>query len=168
MTLAEQTKPQQSIPNINHSPLSSGFGPLLHIHVFLYLKKIKSVYFKINMHITLGGPPSWHSGKESTCQCREHAFNPWVGKVPWRREWPPTPVFVLGESHGQRSQSGYSPWGRIESDRTEQLSEHACAHTSLSWKEGDRKHAGNTRQRGTVSRKASPGGASSLGFKKGG
>ena len=42
-----------------------------------------------------------------------------VGKIPWRRKWQPTPVFLLGESHGQRSLAGYSPWGRKELDRTE-------------------------------------------------
>ena len=46
-------------------------------------------------------------------------FNPWVGKVPWRRAWQPTPVFLPGESHGQRSLVGYSPWGRKESDMIE-------------------------------------------------
>ena len=40
----------------------------------------------------------------------------------WRRQWQPTPVFLLGEVHGQRSLAGYSPWGRKESDMTEQLS----------------------------------------------
>ena len=48
-------------------------------------------------------------------------FNPRVGKAPWRREWQPTPVFLPGESHGQRSLEGYSPWGRKESDTTERL-----------------------------------------------
>ena len=46
------------------------------------------------------------SGKEPTCQCRRHKrcrFVPWVGKIPWRRAWKPTPVFLPGESHGQRS-----------------------------------------------------------------
>ena len=43
------------------------------------------------------------------------------GKIPWRRKWQPTPVFLPGESHGQRSLAGYSPWGRKESDPTEQL-----------------------------------------------
>ena len=43
-------------------------------------------------------------------------FNPWVGKIPWRREWQPTPVFMPGKSHGPRSLVGYSPWGRKESD----------------------------------------------------
>ena len=46
-------------------------------------------------------------------------FDPWVRKIPWRRAWPPTPVFLSGESHGQRSLAGYRPWGRRESDRTE-------------------------------------------------
>ena len=46
--------------------------------------------------------------KESTCQCRRCGFDPWVAKVLWRRKWKPTPVFLPGESHGQRSLVGYS------------------------------------------------------------
>ena len=58
-----------------------------------------------------------------TClQCRRPGFDPWVRKIPWRRKWQPTPVFLPGESHGQRSLAGYSPWGRKESDTTEPLS----------------------------------------------
>ena len=45
-------------------------------------------------------------------------FAPWVGKIPWRRKWQPTPVFLPEESHGQRSLGGYSPWGRKEPDTT--------------------------------------------------
>ena len=45
-------------------------------------------------------------------------FDPWVGKIPWRRKWQPTPVLLPGKSHGQRSLVGYSPWGRKESDMT--------------------------------------------------
>ena len=53
-------------------------------------------------------------------------FDPWVGKIPWRRAWhsTPTPVFLPEESHGQRSLVGYSPWGRKELDTTEQLHLH--------------------------------------------
>ena len=51
-------------------------------------------------------------------------FDPWVGKIPWRREQLPTPVFWPGEFHGQRSLAGYSPWGHREQDTTEQLSLH--------------------------------------------
>ena len=49
-------------------------------------------------------------------------FNPWVGKIPWRRQWQPTPVFLPGESHGQRSLVGCSPWAYKVSDSSEQLS----------------------------------------------
>ena len=54
-------------------------------------------------------------------QCRRPRFYPWVGKIPWRREWLPTPVSLPGESHGQRSLTGYSPWGHTESDTTGEL-----------------------------------------------
>ena len=47
-------------------------------------------------------------------------FDPWVGKIPWRREWLPTPVFSTGEFCGQRSLVGYSPWSHKESDTTKQ------------------------------------------------
>ena len=52
-------------------------------------------------------------------QCMRPGLNPWVGKIPWRRAWQPTPVFLPGESHGQRSLAGCSPRGRTESDTTE-------------------------------------------------
>ena len=60
-------------------------------------------------------------------QCGIPRFNPWVGKIPWRRKWQPIPVFLPGESHGQRSLVGYSPQGRKESDMTEQLHSHRFA-----------------------------------------
>jgi len=56
--------------------------------------------------------PRWFSGKESACQCRRCGFDPWVGKIPWRRKWQPTSAFLPGKSHGQRSLMGYSLWGR--------------------------------------------------------
>ena len=59
--------------------------------------------------------PRQHSDKESACQCWRHRrckFDPWVGKISWRRAWQPTPVFLPGESHGQRSLVGYSAWGQ--------------------------------------------------------
>ena len=52
-------------------------------------------------------------------QCRRLRFEPWVGKISWRRKWPPTPVFLPGEFHGQRNLASYSPWGLKESDTTE-------------------------------------------------
>ena len=50
--------------------------------------------------------------------CRRE-FDPWVGKISWRREWQPTPVFLPGKPHGQRSLGDYSPWGHKELDITE-------------------------------------------------
>ena len=57
------------------------------------------------------GLPSDSQTVESACQCRRHGFDPWVGKTPWRRKWQPTPVFLSGRSHGQRSLLSCSPWG---------------------------------------------------------
>ena len=60
--------------------------------------------------------------KNPPCQYRRHkrpGFNPWVGKIPWRRKWQSTPVFFPGKSQGQRSLVGYSPWDRKELDTTE-------------------------------------------------
>ena len=66
----------------------------------------------------------WSSGKKSICQYRKCGFDPWIGKILCRRKWQPTPIFLPGESHGQRSLEGYSPWGRKELDTTERLSTH--------------------------------------------
>ena len=79
------------------------------------------------------GFPKWGSGKESACQCRRRRFNPWVRKSPWCRKWQPTPEFLPGKFHGQRSLEGYSPWVRQESDMTEWLSMHAqyCTEYSI-------------------------------------
>ena len=63
----------------------------------------------------------WCRGQESACQCKRPRFDPWVRKIPWRRKWQPTPVFLPGESHGQRSLAGSSPWGRKESTRLNSL-----------------------------------------------
>ena len=61
--------------------------------------------------------PTWLIGKDCL-QCRRE-FDPWVGEIPWKRKWQPTPVFLLGDSHGQRSLGGYSPWGHKELDTAE-------------------------------------------------
>ena len=45
----------------------------------------------------------------TSCQCNRCRFDPWVGKIPWRKKWQPTPEFLSGESHGLRSLAGYSP-----------------------------------------------------------
>ena len=68
--------------------------------------------------------PYYLSCLQNVCVCMcmyWSTLDSWVRKIPWRREWKCTPVFLPGESDGQRSLAGYSPWGRKESDRTEQL-----------------------------------------------
>ena len=57
-----------------------------------------------------------HYGRHRRCR-----FDPWVVKIPWRRAWQSTPVFLPAESHRQRSLAGYSPWGRKQSDMAKQL-----------------------------------------------
>ena len=56
----------------------------------------------------VAGLPQWLSGKEPICQSKRPGFDPWVGKIPWRRKWQHTPVFLPGKSYGQRSLAGYS------------------------------------------------------------
>ena len=63
-----------------------------------------------------GSLPGFPGGSDS-----RHGFDPWAGKIPWRREWLPTPVFFLGEFHGERSLAGYSPRVCRQSDTTKQL-----------------------------------------------
>ena len=68
--------------------------------------------------------PRWSSGKESACQCRKCRFDPWVRKIPCSRKWQPTPVFLPGKSHEQRSLMGNGLWGHTELDMTEPLRVH--------------------------------------------
>ena len=71
--------------------------------------------------------PGGTRGKGPIGLCRRCGFNPWIGKIPWRRKWQPIPVFLPGEPHGQRSLAGSSPWDHKESDATgvnQQSTEH--------------------------------------------
>ena len=93
-------------------------------------KKHSAAYFTMTLEkpillyidVYVGGFPGSACGKEPICRCRRrkrHGFDPWVGKIPWRRAWQSTPVFLLGESQGQRSLVGYSLRGCKESNMTE-------------------------------------------------
>ena len=69
------------------------------------------------------------NAKESACNVGRHRFNSWVGKIPWRRKWQPTSVFLPGEFLGDRSLAGPSPWSHKESDTNVQLT-HTHTHTN--------------------------------------
>ena len=94
----------------------------------IYCVKFPSQQLHFFKQIPLGSLlPRWFSGKESACQCRRHRrprFNPWVRKIPWRRKWQPTPVFLPGEFHEQRGLVSHSP--------RDHKTEHAHMHLSLS------------------------------------
>ena len=89
-------------------------------------KKYRAGWISHSFYLTklplLRGFPGGTSGKEPSCQCRKCKrlrFDFWVGKIPWRRAQKPTPVFLPGESHRQRSLAGYSPEGCKELGKTE-------------------------------------------------
>ena len=100
-----------------------------HIHICLcaFMCMCVCIYMcvcvYIYTHIMNMGFPGGSDGKESTCSIGTTS-SPWVRKIPWRREWQPTPLLLLGEADEQKSLVGYRPWGRIELDRTERLSMH--------------------------------------------
>ena len=66
----------------------------------------------------LEGFPGGSDGKAPPAKWETWVFDPWDGKIPWKREWQWTPVYLPGEVHGQRSLVGYSPWGCTKSDTT--------------------------------------------------
>ena len=71
----------------------------------------ESVLVRITLVLLL---PWWLSWKRIPLQCRKCKrcrYNPWVGKIPWRRKWQLTPIFLPGKSHGQGNLAGSSPWG---------------------------------------------------------
>ena len=100
--------------------LSSSLSGFL-MHLWLASGETIARWFSMTSATYLGFPGG-SCGKEPACQFRKQKrcwFNSWVGKVPWRRAWQSTPVFLPGESLGQRSLADYSPWGHEESDTTE-------------------------------------------------
>ena len=97
MRVWEAVRNTSERPWLNELSKSMNLLPFSFIHSFTYF--LKTTHSQCL------------SGKELACQCRRPGFNPWVGKIPWRRKWQPTPVFLPGESHGHGSLVGYTPWG---------------------------------------------------------
>ena len=94
-----------------------------------YSKNLSSSCFHV-------GFPNGSDGKEFACKARDPVIHPWVRRIPWRRKWQLTPVFLPEESHGDRSlcmeyEAGYSSWSRKESDTPEQQSTQHIFHLAL-------------------------------------
>ena len=96
----------------------------------------------ICIFLMTGGFPGGSNSKRICLQCRRSRFDPLVRKIPWRREWLPTPVFLPGEFHGQRSLEGYRAWANKGSATTEGLSDSqwlvmlsifSCAYESFTY-----------------------------------
>ena len=90
------------------------FSELFALKACLEANRLDSYYFSV-VEVEIGvsgkglGFPGGSGGKESAY--RTPRFDSWVGKIPWRRKWQPTPVYLPGKSQGQRSLVGYSSWG---------------------------------------------------------
>ena len=96
-------------------------------------RKKGAINFKRAIYPLLWSLASLVARKSRIClQCKRFEFNPWVGKILWRKKWQPTPVFLSGESRGQRCLAGYSLWGHKELGTTE-ATKHARGHTAVSY-----------------------------------
>ena len=106
-------------------------------HFWVFIQRKQSLSWKDKstayVHCRL---PGWLSGKESACQVGDTGSIPGLGKSPGEG-WQPTPLFLLGKSHGQRILVGYSPWGckRVRQDLAPKLEKSVAPHSSiLTWK----------------------------------
>jgi len=90
----------------------SSFIPIINIILFCFILLMCQI-------VLIWIMPCGSDSKESVCNVGDPGLIPGLGRFPWRREWQPTPVFLPGEFHGQRSLVGYSPWSHKESDRAE-------------------------------------------------
>jgi len=78
--------------------------------------------------VSLMALPTWLNGKESSCQCKRCRFNPWVGKIPWKRKWQLTLIFLSRESNGQRSSGLSSMNSTCQKTLHDWVTEHPCMH----------------------------------------
>ena len=106
-----------------------------HTHTYMYMDIHTCEHAHTRRFVCIGvyGLLWWLTGKESAWQCRRRGFDPWVGKIAWRRKWQPISVFLPGKFHGQRKLVGYSPWDHKESETINRLKNNnnrkVCTHT---------------------------------------
>ena len=97
-------------PSLSVHPTPTSLS-LLGVHIFVLYLCVSISVLQIKSSIPFFRLPWRLSGKESTYQCRRHRFNPWVGKILWRRAWQPTPVCLPGESPGTEEPGGLQSMG---------------------------------------------------------
>ena len=96
---------------------------ILYIYIYIY------IYMHIHIFTDRTSPAAPMVKNLSTVQ--ETRFNSWARKIPWRRKWQPTQIFLPGEFHGQRSLTGYSSWGHKQSNMTGWLTQHIFIYTYI-------------------------------------
>ena len=112
------------------------------IQFYIYIYLLLFIFFSIINYYEVSIVPNavqwasmWLNDKEPSCQHRRHRFGPWVRKIPWRRKWQPTPVFLPEKKfHGKRSLVGYSPWGHTRVRHNLATKHHQLCYTvGLCW-----------------------------------
>ena len=99
-----------SLPLAHKKAFSPPSPPTSHTHTHTHTDTHTALLFTLTFksnHLL----PWWFNGRECACQCSRHELDPWVRKIPWRRKWQPTPVYLPGKSLGKRRLAGYCPWG---------------------------------------------------------
>ena len=108
------------IPNFIFSCLVSCLSSFFPVYKYFNFYTVHCNCLSVNTNASLWAPLAALALKNlPECRRQRYGFDPWVGKIPWRRAWQPTPVFLPGESHGQRSWQ--APWGYKESGTTEAM-----------------------------------------------
>ena len=106
---------RSSIATVQDQGVCRAWSPLLWPQIIFFVSFSASFNFASDNFLTalplISGFPHSLVGKESACNAGGLGLTPGSGRFPWRWKWQPTPVFLPGESHGQRSLAGYSPWG---------------------------------------------------------
>jgi len=123
--LLEEVRPSGDLPECGRVQKNRDLDGLSQVFSNSWRKKYSSCIHLYGSSLASGASLVVQVVK-NCLQCRRPRFYPRLGKIPWRRKWLPTPVFLPGKLHGQRSLAGYSPWGHKELDMTKRLTFHSC------------------------------------------
>ena len=117
-----------SMSFINWNSVLEGMKPVFCLIILAVCLAHSHFILECDIHY-IGGFPGGSRIKKIHLPSRRHGFDSWVRKIPWRRKWQLTPVFLPRKFHGQRSLMDYSPWGPKELDTTERAHVHPYTYT---------------------------------------